>query len=115
MAGIDAPFLHKPDMIDDHPRNGLICFLNMDRPCGPDCMCFCVQPEGKDYFNQQWAMCRLLVDVFRASKHIAILTASLGETARAMKKEVQDRQRKQQAPVVTMPTAPPVPVTGDKA
>jgi hypothetical protein len=102
----DAPFIHHPDKIDDDPRNGLVCFMQMDRPCGPDCMAFSSSPpEGRDYFNQQWAHCSLLVNAHRVGKHVSILAVMLGEVKkpadvllRALKKEAQDRVRTAQTP-----------------
>jgi hypothetical protein len=75
--------VHHPDMKKPQ-ENGLMCWLNMDRPCGPDCMAFADPPlaKGADYEDKQWANCILLVGVHQASKHVAVLAQHLVRAAR---------------------------------
>ncbi len=95
----DSQLLHHPTLADDEPgqkATGLDCFLNQNRPCGPDCMAFTAPPEGQDYQDQQWAHCMLLVNAHRGGKHLVVL-ASLGtELSKKAKTEAADRARAQQ-------------------
>lgn len=89
----ETPYLQPPPIKDDHRRNGLMCFRDRARECGPDCMAYSPAPEGPDYMDQQWANCRLLVDSFRSSKHLTILAGSIDQVVRLQKNEAADRQR----------------------
>lgn len=89
--------LHHPSLREP-PENGLQCFLNMDRPCGPDCMSWTRPPPGPDYQDQQWANCLLLVNAHRGGKHLVVLAASAGELVNKAKNEAADRARAQQPP-----------------
>jgi hypothetical protein len=85
--------------------NGLTCFLNMERACGPDCMAFDAAPEGPDYKDRQWANCMLLVNAHRGGKHLIVLAQVGAEIVRKAKTEAADRARINQPP-------PPSPVGG---
>lgn len=94
----DTPFIHHPDMKDDKPeKNGLVCFLNMDRPCGADCMAWQERPEGKDYVGQ-WADCMLLVNLHRGAKHLTILASVTDTFLQKSKTQAADQARQGQAP-----------------
>lgn len=44
----DDEQVHHPDIkIDPDNRNGLMCWLNMDRHCGADCMAYANPPLAK--------------------------------------------------------------------
>lgn len=93
------PFLHAPDLKDDDPKkNGLMCFRDQTRECGPDCMAFCPPPPGDDYRDGQWANCRLLVDSYRGSKHLTILATQMNDLARLVRNDLADRARSIPAP-----------------
>ena len=66
----EAEPLHHPSMKDEDLRTGLICFLNIERPCGADCMSWDECPDGPDYKDKQWAHCLLLVNAHRTGKHL---------------------------------------------
>jgi hypothetical protein len=73
-----VPSVQLPMHIDDKPGNGLVCFKNMDRPCGPDCMAYLTHPPtDKDYTGKQWANCKLLVDGHKVAKHLTLLTTEM--------------------------------------
>lgn len=78
--------------------NGLMCFLNMERPCGADCMAFDAVPEGADYKDKQWANCMLLVNAHRGGKHLIVLAQMGTEIVRRAKTEAADRSRTTQTP-----------------
>jgi hypothetical protein len=93
----EEPLQHHPSLKEDDP-NGLYCFLNMARPCGPDCMAWQMPPPGVDYQDQQWASCMLLVNAHRGGKHLVVLAASASELVHKAKNETADRLRAQQPP-----------------
>ena len=88
------------NMVDheDVAKNGLVCFLDKDRPCGADCMAYTEQPEGQDYQGKQWANCMLLVNAHRGGKHLTILASVGGELVKKAKNEAADRLRTNQPP-----------------
>lgn len=99
----ETPFVHHPDMKDDDRRNGLVCFLDQNRPCGSDCMAFLVdRPEGNDYRAQQWANCMLLVSTHRSAKHLTILAQVTDAFVQKTRAQAADQVRATQTP-------PPVP------
>lgn len=65
-------------------QNGLMCWLNMERPCGADCMAYLDPPlaKGPDYDGKQWANCIVLVGLHQESKHVTILAQHLVKQAR---------------------------------
>lgn len=98
MSAKDEVVGYHPDM---KPQiNGQQCFLNMDRPCGADCMAFQTdRPQGVEY-NGQWANCLVLTTAHKAAKHLIVL-AQCGGT---LVKQAQDQERKNQtAPSINIP------------
>lgn len=79
-------------------KNGLICFLDHDRPCGADCMAFGEPPEGVDYQGKQWANCLLLTSAHRGSKHLVVLASIGSDLVKKARTEQADRLRAQQPP-----------------
>lgn len=68
--------------------NGLCCFLNAERFCGPDCMAYAAPPAGTDYQEQQWAQCKVLVSLHQGGKHLVVL-AQAATNAAAERKRTQ--------------------------
>lgn len=64
----DRPFIDSPNELDDDPRNGLICFLNMDRQCGPDCMAYTTFGSEAPQLNEQQKHCTIIVSVERVAR-----------------------------------------------
>ena len=91
-------FIHPPNAKDDKLENGLMCFMNMDRECGPDCMAWTTKPSESRDLNNQQRNCVLIVSVERLGRHTGILAKLLMNTA-------ADQQRRQQRP-------PPNPMGG---
>jgi hypothetical protein len=67
----------------------LYCFMSAERACGPDCMSYAKPPLGKDYEEQQWAQCKILVSMHQAGKHLTVIASTLAN-------EVADRKRDKQ-------------------
>ncbi len=59
------------------PIEGLTCFLDSGRICGPDCMAYQQPPSGAEYQDQQFAQCMLLVNAHRTAKHLVILASEV--------------------------------------
>lgn len=99
-----APTQFHPNTIpsEEVKGRGLICFLNLERSCGPDCMSFIEAPEGEDYRGKQWANCLLLVNIHRGGKHLAVLASQGSELLKQQKVRAADQQR-------TGQSNPPVP------
>jgi len=97
---MNTPNQYHPNMIPEKEvkANGLICFLNNQRSCGPDCMAFTDPPEGDDYRGKQWANCMLLVSAHRGGKHLTILASQGAELVKQNKKTSADAQRVNQPP-----------------
>lgn len=67
------------DEEEESTTTGLLCHLNVERPCGPDCMAYLSQvPDGLDYQKpdgvpHQWAHCMSLVHGHKLSKHVVLV------------------------------------------
>lgn len=96
----ETPFLHHPDLLEDEPeKNGLYCFLDMSRPCGPDCMSYLSErPEGTDYQGNQWSQCLLLVSAHRGAKHLTILASVTDGLLKKTRMQTADQARATQNP-----------------
>ena len=80
---------------------GLICFKDVTRPCGPDCMAYLPQPpEGVQYQGAQWAHCHLLVNSERVGRHAVIATTQLIELVKLQKSAAAAAVRTQKPPTV---------------
>ena len=87
-----------PTNRDSEDVNGLVCFLNQNRPCGADCMAYLPaseRPQGVEYAEAQWASCLLLVNAHRTGKHLVVLA---GSAADAVKLKKDGARMGQQAP-----------------
>jgi hypothetical protein len=94
-----TPQVHHSDIKDDDVRSGLLCFLDRDRVCGPDCMAYLSDPPAQpDYRGNQWASCMLLVNVHRGGKHLTILAQVASDFTQASRAHVADQARKSQMP-----------------
>ena len=74
-------------------KSGLFCWRDKDRPCTAECMAFTPPPQAKDYKDQQWASCSLLVNGHRTGKHLVILSevvSKLYETLRGTVNKLPD-------------------------
>lgn len=95
--------IHHPTLKeDDAPEKGLVCFLDMKRPCGPDCMAWEKRPEGPDFQDKQWANCMLLVNAHRGGKHLVVLASQGAALLQANKVAAADAQRANQPPPPTV-------------
>lgn len=94
---------YHPDMKEDTPENGLICFLNHERPCGADCMAFTTDKPASQEYVGQWSNCRVLTSLHQGAKHLTILAHAGGQL---VKGQVDNNRRNQSTPPA--PYVPPV-------
>ena len=83
-----VPHIEEPDeMDDDSERNGLVCFMNMDRQCGADCMAYSTLPSESKYLGEQQKHCVAIVGVERLGRYaggiLSLLTKKKADDARA--------------------------------
>jgi hypothetical protein len=96
--GADEPLIHQPDMKDNDRRNGLQCFLNMERECGPDCMSYTTKPSESPDLNSQQRNCVLIVGLERLGRHTGILAKRVSDAVKHTETESADRKRAEQKP-----------------
>lgn len=80
-----TPHIETPPTRENSPDNGLSCWRDATRICGPDCVAFqddMQVPEGRDYRDAesmpfQWARCRVLTDQHKQSKYLVVLGQSV--------------------------------------
>lgn len=66
----DVPYIELPDELDDdHEKNGLNCFLNDSRVCGPDCMAYTTFPSESPYLTAEQQHCSALVGMERLGRY----------------------------------------------
>lgn len=101
----DAPeFIDSPDELDDDPElNGLTCFLNSDRVCGPDCMSYSTFASESPMLNDEQKHCTLLVAAERLGRYSGIIIKTL-------RNEQQDRARSSEE----SPVKPSGPLAGGR-
>ena len=88
--------------LDDDPTNGLFCFIDQSRPCGPDCMSFITHPRTPNKeLSQQQQNCVLLSSIERGSRHLTIIAATMDGVRKAKRTVAADQQR---ADTSTTPT-----------
>jgi hypothetical protein len=76
---------------EEQPANGLYCFLDSARECGPDCMSYTsTESESKSLSHQQ-KNCTLLVSVDRISRYV-------GQAASTYQKRSGDQARTSHTP-----------------
>lgn len=86
--GESIPHIEEPDEMDDDAEiNGLVCFMNMDRPCGSDCMAYTTHGSESKYLNDQQAHCVAIVGIERLGRHtggiLSLLNKKKADDARA--------------------------------
>ena len=86
------PHIEEPDEMDDDNRNGLVCFLNDQRICRPDCMAFTTEGSESPYLNDQQKHCMLIVSVERLARY------SGGLLSLAKNKKADDDRKTQADP-----------------
>jgi hypothetical protein len=90
-----------PESVPDDETSGLVCFMNSERPCGPDCMAYMSRPSDSPLDPQQ-RHCVVLVGVERLSRHTVIGVKVISDLVSFLKTNDQDRKRTEQRP----PTPP---------
>lgn len=70
-------YIHPPDVMEDDPRNGLVCFLDGRRPCGPDCMAWTTAPSESRDLNDQQKHCTVIVSIDRLGRHSGVVAKTM--------------------------------------
>ena len=79
--------------------SGLFCFIDSARPCSSECMAYLsARPEGRDYENQQWAKCSLLVSLHKVGKHAVALASQGDALLKHLRVKAVDAARASQPP-----------------
>ena len=102
----EKPYIQPADKAELPPMNELVCFLDKERGCGPDCMAFSINTPGPDY-NEPWGHCLYLASLFRISKHAVIMAQHSEISVRMMHAATADSVRASNAPQVP-PFQPPM-------
>lgn len=76
-----TPYITPPETLDDNVRNGLICFMDMDRQCGADCMAYQTLPSESVYLNDDQKHCTLLVAAERLGRYSGGILKHLKDVA----------------------------------
>lgn len=84
----DTPYIEPPEELDDDPeKNGLTCFLNETRVCGPDCMAYTTFQSESPYLNAQQKHCVAVVGIERLGRYagglLSLLKKSEADAKRA--------------------------------
>lgn len=86
MADESDPYVELPDEIDDDVSNGLMCFINMDRQCGHDCMAYTTQGSESPTLNDQQKNCVIVVGLERLGRYS-------GGLLKVVKNQIEDETR----------------------
>jgi hypothetical protein len=93
-----SPFIYSPNVLDDdHEVNGLTCFMDQMRQCGPDCMAYSTFPAESSALSDQQEHCLLLGNAERVGKHLIIIAKIMSDEKARGRKESADKQRRDQA------------------
>lgn len=93
MTEEDTPYIEPPAELDDDPRNGLACFIDGNRICGPDCMAFTTQGSESPVLNDQQKHCVAIVSIERLGRYAGGLFSFL-------KKADADAKRNSSSPIL---------------
>lgn len=91
----EEELIYTPDEIDDDSRNGLSCFKDQRRQCGPDCMAFLGlgQAVPSKILTEQQSSCLELVMLERTARSTTISAQLLKDIADRSKRSDADKQR----------------------
>ena len=91
----DEDLVYTPDELEDDPGNGLSCFKDQHRQCGPDCMAYLGlgQTAPSKLLNSQQATCLELVTLERTARSTTIAAQLLKELLDRGKNNEADRKR----------------------
>ena len=87
----DEEELEIPDEKEDIEGDGMLCFLDDSRECGPSCMAFTTFESESPMLNDQQKHCSLIVAAERLGRHT-------GGLLRMLKDSKADEARKPPTP-----------------
>lgn len=80
-------------MGDDRRPDELMCFMNMERICGPDCVSFRTIPDENVQLDSNQQHCILLSSVERAGRSLNIIAGLINNVDKRMRRNEEDAQR----------------------
>jgi len=105
-----------PKEVDKTGLEQMMCFMDAERICGPDCMAFLTFPRraNSSELSEMQSHCTFLSSADRIGRNITILASALHDTARRAKTKDMDAEREkakgppatQLGPFATPPTSP---------
>lgn len=98
----DQDFQTPPEIKEDDPgKNGLMCFLDDTRECGPDCMGYVTEPvEAPTILGPQQKNCILIISAERMGRY---MSNGVSLIKRAQDKAVKDAADKARTNVTPPP------------
>jgi hypothetical protein len=78
----ERPYIEQPSEKRDDLANGLICFIDPTRECGPDCMSFTTTPAESPGLNDQQKRCTILVSLERVGRYLGVFVKLFKEVPR---------------------------------
>lgn len=73
--------------------NGLYCFMDMSRECGPDCMAYTINSAESPALSAQQKNCTLLIAAERLGRYIGSAASSLNKMQQRASVDSADRAR----------------------
>lgn len=99
----EGELIAQPNLQD--ANTGLFCFLNSDRPCGPDCMAYTthVKRAASSELNAQSAHCSVLVSLERAGRNLTVIAGDVHHHLVGQGKRTADAAREAQVNATQTP------------
>ncbi len=91
-------FVHPPGELEDDASSGLVCFIDSERVCGPDCMAFSVAADGGPALSDEQRRCVLLSAVERLGRHSGLALKAINDAASSAERHRSGRARQNQHP-----------------
>ena len=84
IEGLEMPPMEEEE--EESPQNGLVCFIDLDRNCGADCMAFTREPFESTSLSTQQSNCTLLVSAERLGRYtgglVKVIKNAIDDAAR---------------------------------
>ncbi len=91
-------FARPPGELEDDASSGLVCFIDSERVCGPDCMAFSVAADGGPALSDEQRRCVLLSAAERLGRHSGLVLKAVNDAAERAERRRADRARRYQYP-----------------
>lgn len=78
---------------EESSGNGLYCFLDMTRECGPDCMAYTITGGESNVLSTQQKNCTLLIAAERLGRYVGSAASTLNKMQQRAAADSADRAR----------------------